>query len=75
MKKTIFRKKDGKSITISQDISLYPKENISLTLKTPRDELKAFTEGINGTKVLYKEDYYRYLWLRLRTYERTCKES
>lgn len=60
----VFRKIDSKDIILSQSVSVYPKENISLLLDGVKNALKSFKEFVNGERIDYlKDDFgnrYRY---------------
>lgn len=54
----VFRKVESKDVSIYQDVSVYPKENVSHVLDISKAMVKLFTEGINGTTVNWDTDQY-----------------
>ncbi len=52
----VFRKTASKDIQVSQSISIYPQENISLVLNGVRESLKIFRESVDGRRIEYQRD-------------------
>jgi len=54
----VFRKVDSKDVSISQDVSIYPIENISKLMDDSKNYVRSFTEFVNNTKKSYDVDRY-----------------